>query len=332
MKLQGTLGRSLWDVHRFGQRLFVGHGDGSANTGPTDIIAYHLDEARFSVEATLEEEAILRYRTLGGRLFVPGADPTANHGDGAVYVLESQRWRTLTIPDVVHVQDVALRDGRLFASIQKRPNIAAVVESTDDGDTWRTHVISGWRALALFELEGSLIVSSYGGGLSHWQDGTFRPIDSPFGLSDPDPVLTDNVPMEAWDTIVDRAVTCGDRTWAMVADGAPAHGYEAPSLQRLSKQASGIVAIRHSVAGQVSDLFVFESRCHAVTNEAGDSTVTVRIYGDDSGGTWELLGEVQSTAPAQSGTRVDGHYYLGLGCVSGCTSASGDLVRVAARK
>ena len=257
-RLQGTLGRSLWDVHRFGRRLFVGHGDGTANTGPTDVIAYHLDRSQFSVEANLPEEAIMRYRSFDGRLFVPGADPIANHDDGAIYVLESEQWHPLTIPDVVHVQDVMLRGNRLYASIQKRPNVAAVVESTDDGVTWRTHVIRGWRALALFEIGDAFLVSTYGGGLSRWEDDAFRPQPSPFGPNDPDPELTSNVPMEAWESIVERTVTCGDRTWAIVADGAPAHGYSGPSLQRLSIEPSGVVADRQSITGRISDLFVWE--------------------------------------------------------------------------
>ena len=57
--------------------------------------------------------------------------------------------------------------------------------------------------------------------------------------------------------------------------------------------------------------------------------MTVRVLGDAVDGTWETLVEVESLAHAESGTRVEGDFYLGLGCFGGCSSASGDLMRVA---
>lgn len=335
-RLQAGDGRTLWDLHAVGDRIYLGHGDATANTGPTDVIALHVATGDFRVEATLQEEAIMSYRRFGDRLFLPGVDPVGSPDDGAVHVRRDPgrdgEWTTLVVPNAVHVSDVAVHDGRLFAATQRQPNVAAVVESADDGATWRTHVVPGWRANALFELDGALYVGTFGGGVSRRDDGGFRWVASPFGPSATagPPDLEAGVDRELQETVIDRVVTCAGATWAIVLHGSVGYGYSSSSLYRLGVAAGEVTRERASPDGRVTDLFVWEDRCHAVANVELEQGWLVRVLVAGEGGAWETAVEAQAPAIAQSGTRVGGDFYFGLGCWGGCGPGSGAVARVSA--
>jgi hypothetical protein len=129
----------------FQSRLYLGHGDWHKNTGPTDVIYYDIEGKKFATEYRVEEEAIVRYRRNGKRLFLPGTDSTESWEFGNLYVHEDSAWKKhRTIPRGLHVFDFAEHDGRwyvatgsYFDSIKKGPWIGAIYSSTNQAASWQ---------------------------------------------------------------------------------------------------------------------------------------------------------------------------------------------------
>lgn len=327
-RLRGNIGRSIWDLEEHDGRVFLGYGDGTANTGPTDILAFDPRAGAFHVEATFDEEAVMAFRRFGDRLFVPGIDPLGAADDGALYVRERGAWRTVKIPAAVHVFDAIVWEGRWFVALQQKPNRAVVLESKDDGASWRTHSIAGWRAHTFFTVDDGLYVSAYGGGVSRADGDAFRSIETDLGPVAP-PSTDGSVDTWAHDTIVSKAARCGASTWVIAGIGSVTDGYSTTMLKRLRLEGAALKSTIASVDGRPEDLFVWRDRCHVVTNATVDDVTTTRILraNDDS---WELVAETSARAIARSGLRTAEHWYLGLACSSECGEDAGLLARLAA--
>lgn len=129
----------LRQIFAFDGRLYLGHGDANANSGPTDVIAF---DGEFRIEFTCDEETIARYRVLDGKLVIPGADATEDWKWGNVYIREPEGWvKRRTIPNAVHVLDVASYKGRWYAATAVRSDapvsLGVIFESEDFGRTWK---------------------------------------------------------------------------------------------------------------------------------------------------------------------------------------------------
>jgi len=303
-------------------------GDGTANTGPTDILAFDPKAASFRVETTIDEEAVTTFRIIGDRLFVPGIDPLGAAENGALHVRERGTWRSVTVPAAVHVQDVIVWDGRLFVALQQKPNRAVVLTSKNDGATWRNHPIAGWRAHTFFTVDDALYVSAFGGGVSQAHGKSFRSIQTDLGPVPP-PSKDGNVDRWAEDSIVSKAARCGASTWVIAAVGSVAYGYTTPTLERIRREGAKLVSTSASIDGRPEDFFVWNDRCHVVTNDTADEPTTIRIYraNDDA---WDLVAETSARAIARSALRVDGHWYLGLACDAEGGEDAGHLARLPA--
>ena len=86
--------------------------DYGVNTGPTDVVYYDFDKNEFVKELTVQEEAIVDYRVLDGKLVIPGVDSTESWNKGNLYVRGDGGWiKYRTVPYGVHVFDaVSWRD------------------------------------------------------------------------------------------------------------------------------------------------------------------------------------------------------------------------------
>jgi hypothetical protein len=137
--------RKINDLFVFQKRLFLGHGDWTANTGPTDVIYFDLEAKKFVTEFTVDEEAIVHYRQYDDELFVPGADAKEGWELGNLYVRRTDGWTKLrSIPNGIHVLDFAkfcgrwyVATGSFFGSPKTGPSIGAVFSSGDRGKSWR---------------------------------------------------------------------------------------------------------------------------------------------------------------------------------------------------
>ena len=65
--------------------------------------------------------------------------------------------------------------------------------------------------------------------------------------------------------------------------------------------------------------------------ELADGRFEAAIYRSRDGRRWDRQVAIELGALARSAERMDGSYYLGLGCASGrCSSLAGTLIRVPA--
>jgi hypothetical protein len=133
------------DLQFFNGKLYIGYGDAVINTGPTDIITFDLADGTFKHEFTVDEEGIYTYKVIDGWLMIPGIDATDDWHFGNMYVLENKTWiKHRSIPNGIHVNDLASYNGRLYASTGTFGNIGDSIEyyfgalfaSADTGKTW----------------------------------------------------------------------------------------------------------------------------------------------------------------------------------------------------
>ncbi|MHC4181063.1 MAG: hypothetical protein ACYSWU_26500, partial [Planctomycetota bacterium] len=175
---KGEAAAKINELMIFENRLYLGHGDWHKNTGSTDVIYYDFSKQEFVKEFTVDEEAIVRYRRYGNRLFLPGVDSTESWEFGNLYVHEASGWRKYrTIPRGVHVFDFAEYAGRWyvatgsnFGDLKTGPAIGAIYSSGDQGATWRyeyttaSAIGSVHRLTALMPYKGRLFAFGYADG------------------------------------------------------------------------------------------------------------------------------------------------------------------------
>jgi hypothetical protein len=143
-------GRKINELFLHDGCLYVGHGCYSANTGPTDIFCCNLANGNWRVEGRVDDEAIVQYRLLDGRLVIPGIDATEDWSFGNLYVRGADGWsKRCTIPNGLHVYDIASYRGRWYAITHGvfvhdwglgeniQPGVGMVHSSGDQGQTWR---------------------------------------------------------------------------------------------------------------------------------------------------------------------------------------------------
>ena len=136
--------RSIWDMHYFNRKIYLGNGDYWNNRGPVDLWTYN-GTGSFVNEYTVAEEMVFDFFEYDHKLFIPGNDATEDWTFGNLYINDPYRvpdpgWKKLrTLPGALHSFDVALFKGNLYEEIStdgSTPNRTLV--STDMGETWTT--------------------------------------------------------------------------------------------------------------------------------------------------------------------------------------------------
>ncbi len=137
--------RGVHDLQLFAGRIYVGCGDWNRNRGPIDIWSFDpaLRErpVKFVKEFTVTDESVDSFRIIDGKLYVPGIDACAKIGEnwelGNLYVLSEHGWQKFrTVPNGVHVLDVARFNGKLYTATGVESG-AALYESVDSGRSWK---------------------------------------------------------------------------------------------------------------------------------------------------------------------------------------------------
>jgi hypothetical protein len=293
------------------RQALLGYGDAVTNTGPTQIIAFDPTTRTFETETTIDEEAILEYRVIGDRLFVPGIDAIDDVG-GAIYVRDGAGWTTRPLAEAVHVLDVAMDGDRLCVALQDRLAGAEVRCSRDDGMTWTSSPAGGWRATSLFALGGQLYVASVGRGVSRVGGGRV-----PFAIPD----ATDAA-------VIARETTCGNAVVFSARDSWKP-GATVLGAFRATVADDGAIAIAR-IALDGAPAYIFSSRdaCYVLTNT---SPTTAAIYESrDDGISWSPRVDLDVPMQATSAALMDGYFYVGLGCeyAAPCTALAGRLLRI----
>ena len=128
----GVPARCMWDVKVFDGKVYVGMGDYSSNTSPTDIWAYDIDTSEWIKSGTVEDEAVLRFIELDGTLVAPGTDPAENWDYGNYYTLKNGIWeKSRVLPDVIHNFDIVDFDGKRIYGVGADYGIYPALYTTD---------------------------------------------------------------------------------------------------------------------------------------------------------------------------------------------------------
>lgn len=142
-----AVGRSLVELQRVADSIYIGYGDYAANTGPIDVYSWSAPFRRLrSLGLRLNTEAILNYRNIGSRVFVISADPEnlRLHNFASARVDRSTQWSRGRVGSVAsashlhaaHLYDVAWFDGSLWAAGGMTNNHAGLWRSWDSGRSW----------------------------------------------------------------------------------------------------------------------------------------------------------------------------------------------------
>ena len=147
--------RSIWDMHYFNNKIYIGHGDYWANSGATDVWIYN--GTSFVNEYTVDDEMIWDFFEFENKLFIPGNDATEDWSFENLYINDPNRYpnpgwiKLRTMPGGLHSFDVALFKGNLYASISTDGSTPAkALVSTDMGQTW-TIFISEYCSFVVFD-------------------------------------------------------------------------------------------------------------------------------------------------------------------------------------
>lgn len=161
-----TYARNVWDMQLYGNRIYLGYGNSSnsgpsPNAGPVEVYYYDIDEGKFVNEFSVDEEQIDQFKILNNCLVIPGHDSTGSWDYGNCYILNNSKWeKHHTLPNAIHVYDIAMFAGNLFAAIGSKTNPYILV-SSDFGNSWSAideNIMTpmGNRVYTLFQLKGRL--------------------------------------------------------------------------------------------------------------------------------------------------------------------------------
>lgn len=135
-----TLSRTPWDMVLIDDKIYLGGGDYTGNTGPVDIWCYDISTKQWTISGTLNDEAIGKFITIGDRVYAPGFDSKGGTWDyGNYHWMENGQWHTNeTLPDAVHNFDITQYDGKLFFALGTDTQEDSPVKiSIDDGLTFQ---------------------------------------------------------------------------------------------------------------------------------------------------------------------------------------------------
>ncbi|NGZ74940.1 hypothetical protein [Saccharibacillus alkalitolerans] len=179
----GAYAQNIWDMQLWNGKIYIGQGNSSnygssPNAGPVPVRAYDPASGRFvsdqiskadgSLTDRIPEEQIDVFKTLNGRLYIPGHDTTVvGSKTSSFYVLgDKGPWtQTTSVPNAVHVYDMAAYHGYLFAATGSNGSSPPqILMSADRGKSWAPQgVPSYWgaaRNFTLFPLNGKLYALS----------------------------------------------------------------------------------------------------------------------------------------------------------------------------
>jgi hypothetical protein len=325
--------RNVWDMQLFGGRIWVGHGDSIDNWGPIPLWWIDPATGALAQEGVADEEQVDVFRVLGGELYVPGHDSRGDWSAGEFYRLEAGKWvQHRTLPHAVHVFDLSLHGGRLFAALgtEDVAGEEALLESGDAGRSWMPVTDDTHRVYDLFELGGEL----YGAPLMRngpdtaGTSGLLRFDGTRFAPTGVDgTTLLPGIPALQWGRMV-RATTFRGELVYIVArntfDWIPVALAATRDLGRIERLALA------DPAAVPFDLLVRGDTMYALAGAPNaDGTWTVEVHETIDAASWRELFRFTAPTFARSFEESGGEFWFGLGCTYEAPSpASGDLLRV----
>lgn len=106
--------RNIWDLQVFDDKIYLGYGSTTSNTGPTTLTAYDPAKGKLTSFCSIAAEAIERFRVWNDTLFIPNSDPTA--GDALKFTyLVGDTCQTIRLDHkMAHVRDLYFYKGKYY--------------------------------------------------------------------------------------------------------------------------------------------------------------------------------------------------------------------------
>lgn len=321
--------RNVWDMQRFGGRIYLAHGDEIGNRGPVALWTLDPASGRLAAGFTANEEEVESFRVLNGELYAPGFDPRSGWSLGTFYRLERTGWaRHRTLPHALHTFDLAWYAGRLFAATggRGRPGEPTLLASADRGRTWTPVAEQTQRIYTLFELGGALYAApklrtdgDTARALLRFDGARFH------GTGVTGATLLPELPDTAGRMIHPTAF----RGALVYVVAAGAIDWK-PAALAVARSLDDVRALPFPDPGAVPyDLVVRSDTLLALTSTPADSGYVVRVYATERLDGWRELFRFRSPAFARSFEEAGGDFYIGLGCTYRHPSpASGQILRV----
>lgn len=299
--------RTIWDMHVYQGRIYLGAGDFWNNRGQTAVWSVGDDGATADtrLETVVDEEMVERFVTIGDTLYIPGKDATEGWEYGNFYTKRAGVWeKHRTIPNGVHVLDLAGFGGQLFVNMRDA-NHGAVLASDDGGATWRP-LPGGKVAGALIPTAAELLVFGYNNRLWGYSEAGLKE----YRGAKLAPRTAADAPM--------RLATFADGV-LYIATFLP--WFDSPSpLLYLRRPYRGYVALDR-LAGEavpnVRDVQVDEGVAYVLAakrSAAGTTPAYVgQVFSSPDAVTWRKEAEFTVPAPPYSLARMNGRFYVGLG-------------------
>jgi hypothetical protein len=346
--------RAISALQIFDGKLYLGHGDWGENSGPTDIWCYDLHKKEFVKQGQIEDEAAEHFRIINGKLYVPGMDPQEDWRFGNFYRLEGGKWvKHRTLPNAVHNFDMVGVGRSLFALTTDDKIRAGLLESTDDGKSWKTHEIPAeikihpdtYLQQRLLVIDGNVYVS---GTAPSGEVKVLR-----FSGKGLDPCTGEMLPGaekpvprgkgEGWERLA-LEKPAAFKGKAVYLGGLHQSIKEADKPWRRDRSLALFVATlagptefratRSLADDNLTDFVVDDERCYAlgycwkVKDDPKQGAVTT-VYASADLKTWSKLFSFQHETFASALAVVDGDFYLGLGGIrEHCTSSMGKILKV----
>lgn len=159
-----TYARNVWDMQLFNDRIYIGAGNSSnsgpaANAGRVPVIYYSITENKFVHEYTAAEEQLDKFKEQDSILFLPGHDATQKWTLGNIYYNTGSDWvKKRTLPEALHVYDIAVIGNQVFAAVGLNGS-GAVYISEDNGNTWSSHSLGSGRVYSFITFRGQLFAT-----------------------------------------------------------------------------------------------------------------------------------------------------------------------------
>lgn len=324
--------RNVWDMQRFGSRIYLSHGDEIGNRGPAEIWSLDPASGRLARDFVTGDEEIESFRVIDGELYAPGLDPRAGWSMGDFYRLERSGWvRHRTIPRAVHTFDMASHEGTLFAATGGRgwAGEPTLLASDNRGRTWTPAADESQRIYTLFELGDALYAApklrtdgDSSRAVLRYDGARFRST----GVTGA--TLLPGLPDTAGRML--RPTAFRGALVYVVAAGAINWKPAALAVTRDLRDARAVPF--PDPAAVPYDLLVRGDTLLALTSAPADSGYVVRVYATVRLDGWRERFRFRSPTFARSFEEVEGDYFIGLGCTYQRPSpASGLILRVRQR-
>lgn len=316
--------RSIWDLQVFDGKIYMASGDYWNNTGPVDIWTYAGTGTNFVKEYVVQEEMVWDFFVQDGLMFIPGVDNTAPAPVGAnLYIndpAKNPHWTKLsTLSGARHSYDVALFQGKLYASVTLTNTTGQTLVSSDGGQQWS---IVTWQYSALVAFDDFLFLQ---GPTNYVYEGqSLRRVTPTVHLS--------QLAMARRARYRDGLLYAYPVRYMLTEN--PLYFISANQITN-SGTATAIPAFANAC---VRDIVVRDDFCFVMTADTiqTDTSYRGRIYASDDLVRWELSTEFTVPGIPLSFEILNNQFYVGLGSrfdgtnwATLCGPAAGSLWRVA---